>query len=96
MQKLDPDVEERNYTKKAPLTRADLTSILAVAPSVASVVNTRNKTAKELGWKEKAPSKTAFIAAVLEDNNLIRRPILISGKKIVIGKDEDAIRDLLS
>ncbi len=94
MRELDPEVQERNYSK-TPLTKAEVAEILKVAPSVAAVLNTRHKVAKENGWKEKAPTKAAFTKAVLEDNNLLRRPILISGKEIVIGKDEDAIRALL-
>ena len=95
MRELDSDVEERNYAK-APLTKAEVAAILKVAPSVEAVLNTRHKTAKENGWKEKAPSTAAFTKAVLEENNLLRRPILISGSEIVIGKAEDAIRKLLS
>ena len=95
MRELDSKVEERNYSKD-PLTKSEVEAILKVAPSVAAVLNTRNKTVKEKGWKENVPSKAAFTAAVLDDNNLIRRPILIAGKKIVVGKDEAAIRDLLT
>lgn len=93
MRELDPNVEERNYSKEG-LTKAEVASILKVA-SVAEVLNTRHKTAKENGWKEKAPSKAAFTAAVVEENNLLRRPILIKGKSVVVGKDEGAIRELL-
>ena len=95
MRELDPKVEERNYSKD-PLTKAEVQAILKVAPSVAEVLNTRHKTAKKNGWKEKAPSRAAFTAAVLKENNLIRRPILIAGAKIVVGKGEAAIRDLLT
>jgi arsenate reductase-like glutaredoxin family protein len=93
VRELAPDTEERNYAKE-PLKAAEVKAILAVAP-VAEVLNTRHKTAKENGWKEKAPSKAAFTKAVVEENNLLRRPILISGKAYVVGKDEAAIRDLL-
>ncbi len=94
MRELDPDVEERNYSKQA-LTKKELQEILK-AVTVASVLNTRHKVAKEKGWKEKAPSKTAFVVAALEENNLLRRPILLSGGEAVIGKSEAAIRDLLA
>ena len=62
---------------------------------VADVLNTRHEVAKENGWKEKPPAKSAFIKAVLEDNNLIRRPIFVDGDRVVIGWDEKAIRKLL-
>ena len=94
MEKLDADAVLHNYAKQ-PLTRKDVAAILRAAPSIAAVMNTRHKTAKESGWKEKAPSKTAFLAAVLREPNLLRRPILVRGSKLVVGKDLDAIADLI-
>ena len=93
MRELAPDTEERNYAKE-PLKAKEVKEILAVVP-VAEALNTRHKTAKENGWKEKAPSKTAFTKAVVEENNLLKRPILLKGKQYVVGKSEQAIRDLL-
>jgi arsenate reductase-like glutaredoxin family protein len=72
-----------------------LNVILAAAASPAEVLNTRHKVAKENGWKERAPSKTAFRKAALEENNLLRRPILVRAGKLVVGKDLDAIRALI-
>ena len=94
MRELDSKIEERNYSKE-PLTKSDVQAMLKVAPSVAEFLNTRHKTAKENGWKEKAPSKAAFAAAAAEENNLLRRPITLAKKGIVVGRDLDAIRDLL-
>lgn len=91
---LDPDVEERNYAKE-PLTRAEITRIVDVAGGVAEVLNTRHKIAKEKGWKEQAPAKSTFVKAALEEPNLLRRPVLLRGRKAVVGFDEDAIRKLL-
>ena len=90
---LDPDVEDRNYAK-VPLTRAEVTRIVDTV-GVADVLNTRHKVAKENGWKEKAPAKTTFVKAALEEPNLLRRPVLIRGRKSVVGFDEDSIRKLL-
>ena len=92
---MDVEVQERNYAKE-PLTRKELTAIVAAAPSMAELVNTRHKVAKENGWKEKPPSKTAFIKAALQEPNVMRRPVLVHEGKAVIGKDEEAIKALLS
>lgn len=92
---LDPDVEERNYAKD-PLTRAEVVRILNAAGGVAEVLNTRHRVAKEKGWKEKPPAKTTFANAVLEEPNLLRRPVLLRGRKAVVGFDEEAIRELLA
>lgn len=59
------------------------------------MVNTRHAVAKERGWKDTPPAVATFVAAVLEEPNLLRRPILIRGKKLVVGKDDAAIRALL-
>ena len=90
-----PDIEERNYAK-TPLTKAEIERIVKAAGGPAEVLNTRHKVAKERGWKEKAPSRTAFVQAALEDNNLLRRPTIVRGGRAVVGLDEDAIRDLLA
>ncbi len=95
MEKLAPRAKQHNYAKEA-LTRKDVTTILAAVDSVADVVNTRHKVAKENGWKEKAPSKAAFTKAVLAEPNLLRRPILVRGRSCVVGKDLDGIEALLS
>ncbi len=94
MQELAPDVIERNY-RKEPLTRAEVTAILAKLP-VEEVCNVRHATAKANGWKEKLPGKKAFTDAVLEESNLLRRPVILHGKKAYCGRDLDAIRALLS
>lgn len=95
MREISPDVTERNYAKE-PLSRVEIKSIVDTASSLAQLVNTRHAIAKHNGWKAKPPSKTALIRAALEDANVLRRPILMRGKKLVVGKDADAVRDLLT
>jgi len=92
---LDPDIEERNYAKE-PLTRTEIARIVDTVGGVGEVLNTRHKLAKEKGWKEKAPAKTTFVKAALEEPNLLRRPVILRGRKAVVGFDEDAIRELLT
>lgn len=84
---------ERNYAK-APLERGELEEILALV-DVASVLNTRHEKAKAEGWKQSPPSKAVFIAAALEDNNLLRRPITVRGKRVVVGADAAELEALL-
>lgn len=94
MEELAPKAVLRNYAKE-PLTRKEVETILAAAGSVEAVLNTRHKLAKEKGWKEKAPSRTAFLKAVRDEPNLLRRPILVKGRKAIVGKDLDGIHKLL-
>ncbi len=86
MRELDPDVVERNYAKES-LTRRELDAILKGA-SVEDVMNTRHRVAKENGWKDKPPSKSAFKAAALKEPNLLRRPVILRNGKAVVSRDE--------
>ena len=92
---LAPDIEDRNYAK-VPLTKAEIERNVKAAGGPAAVLNTRHKVAKANGWKDKAPSRTAFVKAALEDNNLLRRPTIVRGDEVVVGYDEDGIRELLA
>ncbi len=95
MRELDPDVIERNYAK-SPLTKDEVEEIVSAAPSIADVINTRHAIAKERGWKTTPPAKAALVAAALEENNLLRRPVTIRDGRTVIGSDEAALRALLA
>ena len=82
------EIEEVDYGKTG-LTADVVEALVAKAGSVAAVLNTRHATAKEKGWIDKPPSPAVFAAAVVKDVNLIRRPILIDGKSIIIGFDRE-------
>ena len=45
--------------------------------------------------KEKPPSRQEALALMSANPNLIKRPILVKGDKIVLGFQEDEIRGLL-
>ncbi len=87
------DVEEVDYAKRG-LTAAEVEAIVGAAGSVGAVLNTRHATAKERGWVDKPPSAKVFAKAVEADVNLLRRPILIDGKKVIVGFDRAAYAKL--
>ena len=87
------EIEEVDYGKTG-LTAATVEDIVAKAGSVAAVLNTRHAIAKEKGWAAKPPSPAEFAKAVVKDVNLLRRPILIDGKKVIIGFDKPAYAKL--
>jgi len=88
-------LEERNFAKSS-LTAAEIEELVRLAGGVAPLLSTRNAVVKEKGWTAESPPDTAtFVAAAAVDNNLIRRPILVVGEKVVVGKDPVAIRELL-
>ena len=87
------EVTEVNYAK-AGLTEATVKDIVAKAGSVAAVLNTRHKAAKENGWVTSPPSVAVFAKAVVADVNLLRRPILILGDRVIVGFDKPAYAKL--
>ncbi len=87
------DVEMIDYGKTG-LTVATVEDIVAKAGGVAAVLNTRHATAKAKGWVAKPPSPAVFAKAVVADVNLLKRPILIDGKKVVVGFDQAAYAKL--
>jgi arsenate reductase-like glutaredoxin family protein len=87
------DIDEINYAKSG-LTEATVKEIVARAGSVAAVLNTRHATAKEKGWIDAPPSAAVFARAVAGDVNLLRRPILIVGDRVIVGFDKPAYAKL--
>jgi arsenate reductase-like glutaredoxin family protein len=87
------EIEEVDYAKTG-LTAATALAIVAKAGSVAAVLNTRHAIAKEKGWTDKPPSASEFAKAVAREPNLLRRPILIDGKKVIVGFDREAYAKL--
>jgi arsenate reductase-like glutaredoxin family protein len=83
------DVDEINYAKKG-LDEATIKEIVAAAGSVAAVLNTRHEIAKARGWADKPPGAAEFARAAAGEPNLLRRPILIAGKKVIVGFDKEA------
>jgi len=86
------DVDEVNYAKTG-LDAATVKSIVGAAGGVAKVLNPRHEVAKAKGWSEKPPGVDEFAAAVAKDPNLLRRPILIAGKKVLVGYDKKNLAD---
>lgn len=82
------EYEEHDYGKTG-LTAEVVSELVAKAGGVAAVLNTRHAIAKERGWAAAPPAVKEFAAAVVKDMNLIRRPILIDGKQVVVGFDRE-------
>ena len=58
-------------------------------------LNTRNELYRERKMGEHPPSRSEALKLLAENPNLIRRPIVIRGKKMVLGFDEKALTRLL-
>ncbi len=57
-------------------------------------LNTRNELYRERNMKEKPPSRAEAIRLMAAHPNLIRRPILVKGSKIVLGFDEEQFKSV--
>ena len=82
-----------DYAKK-PLDDATVRMLVKANGGVAGLVNTRHATAKEKGWVETPPDVDTFAKAVVKDVNLLKRPIYIAGKKLIVGFDKAAYAKL--
>jgi len=58
-------------------------------------LNTRNELYREKNMKESPPSRAEAIALMAKNPNLIKRPILVKGKKILLGFNPDEMRKVL-
>jgi arsenate reductase len=58
-------------------------------------LNTRNELYRERNMKESPPSRVEAIALMAKNPNLIKRPILVKGKQILLGFNPDEMRRAL-
>lgn len=58
-------------------------------------LNTRTPLYRERKMKQKPPSKDEAIRLMLKDPNLLKRPVIIKGKKKLTGFDEAELKNLL-
>jgi arsenate reductase-like glutaredoxin family protein len=87
------DFDAVDYAKQ-PLDDKTVRAIVAAAGSVGAVVNARHAIAKEKGWVQNPPDVDTFVKAVVKEPNLLKRPILMIGKKTIVGFDKPAYAKL--
>ena len=85
--------EEREYGKN-PLSEKELRELVGDEP-VANVLNSRNELYRERNMKQKPPSKEEAIKLILKEPNLLRRPVIVKGKKKILGFNESEVAELL-
>jgi arsenate reductase-like glutaredoxin family protein len=59
-------------------------------------LNTRNELYRDRGMAAKPPSRTEALKLMAANPNLIRRPVVIRGGRIVLGFDEAALKKLVT
>jgi len=86
-------LKERDLGKQ-PLSEVELRSLFA-GRDPRDFLNPRNEQYRAMNMKEKPPSAADAIRLMAKNPNLIRRPLVVRGKRMVAGFDEQALRDLL-
>ena len=77
-----------------PLTAEELGALIG-ARDYRQFLNTRNELYRERNMAEHPPSREEAILLMAREPNLIRRPVVISGRTLVLGFDEPALRSLV-
>jgi Spx/MgsR family transcriptional regulator len=75
------------------LSEAELDALIGTRDYL-TFLNFRNELYRERKMKANPPTRAEAIQLMSQHPNLIRRPILVKGSKIVLGFDEDEFRAL--
>ncbi len=57
-------------------------------------LNTRNELYRKRNMGKKPPTRREALKLMAQEPNLIRRPLVVSGRGIIVGLDEAAYREL--
>jgi arsenate reductase (glutaredoxin) len=87
-------IEEERELNSAPLSVKELDALIG-ANDYKQFLNARNELYRERDMKNKPPSRAEALKLMSENPNLIRRPILIKGGKMLFGFDEKAWKEIL-
>ncbi len=92
------DTWDIEYTSREmnsePLDEADLEAIIETRP-VKPFLNTRNQVYRDLKLAQNTPERDEAIRLMAETNNLLKRPILMTGNERVVGNRLDDMARLL-
>jgi Spx/MgsR family transcriptional regulator len=86
-------LEEREYGKN-PFTEKELRELVGDEP-VERILNSRNELYRQRNMKQKPPSKEEAIKLILKEPNLLKRPVIVKGKKKILGFNESEVAKLL-
>ena len=87
------EIESRDLDK-TPLSVAEIESLIGDR-DYKLFLNTRNELYREKKMEEKPPSRAEAIVLMSNNPNLIKRPILSRGGRLLLGFDEAAYRRFL-
>jgi arsenate reductase-like glutaredoxin family protein len=86
------ELEFRDLAKERLTT--DELDVLIGERDYREFLNSRNELYRKRGMKKKPPSRAEALKLMAAEPNLIRRPVVIAGKEIVLGYDEPRLKAL--
>jgi arsenate reductase (glutaredoxin) len=90
---LGAQLQERDLGKE-PLSEAELEALIGGA-EVTEFLNTRSASYRQHGFRDQPPTKAQAIRLMVQDPNLIKRPIIVKGGTKVLGFDQGKLRALI-
>jgi Spx/MgsR family transcriptional regulator len=80
---------------KQPLNAAEIRALAALHPdSVRGLLSTRSTQIKALGLDTRQVSDAELVTLMAREPRLLRRPLVVDGKRLVIGFDREALESL--
>ena len=73
------------------MTEAELNSLIGDR-DYKLFLNSRNELYRERNMKESPPARAEALTLMARNPNLIKRPILVKGKQVLLGFDADQFR----
>jgi arsenate reductase-like glutaredoxin family protein len=92
LQKKGIELEMRDLGKQ-PLTVAELDMLIGDR-DYRLFLNPKSELYRKRKMKQNPPSRAEALRLMAQEPNLIRRPLVIKGKQIVLGYDEAALKKL--
>lgn len=93
---LGAEVVERRFFRDLP-TEEEIRRLARLLPGgVRDLVSPRSRRFRELGLADRELSDDEWVALLAREPGLWRRPITVKGQQVVVGWDEDALRQLLA
>ena len=77
-----------------PLSEGELDKLIGKRDPML-FVRKKEKRYKELGWGKNSPSRKQVIKTLAKHPELMTRPILVRGSKVMVGLNEKELRDLV-
>lgn len=93
LEKLGAELELRSLDKQR-LTKDELDKLIGER-DYKRFLSTRNDLYRTRKMKDHPPSRAEAIRLMVEQPNLIRRPVAIRGKRLVLGYDEQAYKEIV-